>query len=163
MFPNYIIEFRIKYKFMKRLSKGELHQTNKINLKSTKNSSCATTTKGYPHRYPNIGDMQHAKRCKKILYFMYYSEGLIRESDMEIEALKSGYFHNCEYHTKKLYSLIYGCPITCLNINISCLVASSICWGLLSPVSAPKSIIFAANSLPVSFSIHLRTVELIPL
>lgn len=53
--------------------------------------------------------------------------------------------------------------MTWRKIAISCRVASSICDGDESPLSAPKSIILAANSLPVSFSMHLRTVELIPL
>lgn len=58
-----------------------------------------------------------------------------------------------------------GWPKTCLKIDISCLVASSICWGFVSleSVPAPKSMIFAANSFPLSFSMHLLTVELTPL
>lgn len=62
-----------------------------------------------------------------------------------------------------LYSLIYGWPITWRNMAISCRVASNICDGDESLLSAPKSIILAANSRPVSFSTHRRTVELIPL
>lgn len=46
---------------------------------------------------------------------------------------------------------------------ISCRVESSICCDDASPPSVPKSMILAANSFPVSFSMHRRTVELIPL
>lgn len=53
--------------------------------------------------------------------------------------------------------------MTCRKMAISCRVASSICCDDASPPSAPKSIILAANSLPVSFSMQRRTVELIPL
>lgn len=59
------------------------------------------------------------------------------------------------------YSLIYGCPATCLNIAISCLVASKEDPSFES--GQLKSMIFAAYSLPVSFSMHLLTVDEIPL
>lgn len=52
---------------------------------------------------------------------------------------------------------MYSCPITILKIFISSIVAS-----LLS-VSLLRSIILAANSVPVSFSMHRLTVELTPL
>lgn len=54
--------------------------------------------------------------------------------------------------------------MTCRNIAISCLVASIIWFIVDSAVlSMARSIILAANSRPVSFSMHRRTVELIPL
>lgn len=53
--------------------------------------------------------------------------------------------------------------MTWRKIAISWRVASSICDDDTSPLSAPKSMILAANSRPVSLQMHLRTVELIPL
>lgn len=54
--------------------------------------------------------------------------------------------------------------MTCRSMAISCLVPSSI-WFIIedSVLSVARSIILAANSRPVSFSMHRLTVELIPL
>lgn len=65
--------------------------------------------------------------------------------------------------SSRVHSLMYGWPITWRRMAISCRVASSICCEDASPTSAPRSMILAANSLPVSFSMHRRTVELMPL
>lgn len=59
--------------------------------------------------------------------------------------------------------MMKGCPESILSMLISRNVASLSVIPVASSKSAETSIILAANSRPVSFSITLRTVLLTPL
>lgn len=60
-------------------------------------------------------------------------------------------------------SMMNGCPATSLRIEISRIVACRNVRPWESSRSAETSIILAANSRPVSFSTHRRTVDDTPL